>query len=133
MHACVFVCVCVCVAKPVGVELRCHATALIIISDTILVCLTSCFVLFCLPSIHSLLSFYHSMSVYLLDCLPVLRNLYFGIDFGRNDPGQNRPTYLGRNDPPQNWVETTQAETTQGRNDPDSTSTWDTTIVSIIN
>ena len=28
MHACV--CVCVCVAKPVAVELRCHATALII-------------------------------------------------------------------------------------------------------
>ena len=31
MHACVCVCVhaCVCVAKPVTVELRCHATALI--------------------------------------------------------------------------------------------------------
>ena len=27
---CVCVCVCVCVAKPVAVELRCHATALII-------------------------------------------------------------------------------------------------------
>ena len=26
---CVSVCVCVCVAKPVAVELRCHATALI--------------------------------------------------------------------------------------------------------
>ena len=26
---CVCVCVCVCVAKPVAVELRCHATALI--------------------------------------------------------------------------------------------------------
>ena len=31
VHACVHVCmhVCVCVAKPVAVELRCHATALI--------------------------------------------------------------------------------------------------------
>ena len=31
MHACVCVCacMCVCVAKPVAVELRCHATALI--------------------------------------------------------------------------------------------------------
>ena len=28
--ACVCVCVCVCVAKPVAVELRCHATALIL-------------------------------------------------------------------------------------------------------
>ena len=27
--ACMCVCVCVCVAKPVAVELRCHATALI--------------------------------------------------------------------------------------------------------
>ena len=27
---CVCVCVCVCVAKPVAVELRCHATALIL-------------------------------------------------------------------------------------------------------
>ena len=30
---CVCVCVCVCVAKPVAVELRCHATALIKILD----------------------------------------------------------------------------------------------------
>ena len=29
MHACMHACVCVCVAKPVAVELRCHATALI--------------------------------------------------------------------------------------------------------
>ena len=29
MHVCVYACVCVCVAKPVAVELRCHATALI--------------------------------------------------------------------------------------------------------
>ena len=29
MRACVRVCVCVCVAKPVAVELRCHATALV--------------------------------------------------------------------------------------------------------
>ena len=29
VRACVCVCVCVCVAKPVAVELRCHATALI--------------------------------------------------------------------------------------------------------
>ena len=31
VHACmcVFACMCVCVAKPVAVELRCHATALI--------------------------------------------------------------------------------------------------------
>ena len=29
MHACVSACMCVCVAKPVAVELRCHATALI--------------------------------------------------------------------------------------------------------
>ena len=29
MHVCVRVCVCVCVDKPVAVELRCHATALI--------------------------------------------------------------------------------------------------------
>ena len=31
MHACVcvYACMCVCVAKPVAVELRCHATALI--------------------------------------------------------------------------------------------------------
>ena len=31
MHACmcVYVCMCVCVAKPVAVELRCHASALI--------------------------------------------------------------------------------------------------------
>ena len=28
------VCVCVCVAKPVAVELRCHATALILVSWT---------------------------------------------------------------------------------------------------
>ena len=27
---CVHACVCVCVAKPVAVELRCHATALIV-------------------------------------------------------------------------------------------------------
>ena len=30
-----------------------------------------------------------------------------------------RPTYQGRNDPPPKLAETTQAETTQGRNDPD--------------
>ena len=30
VHVCV--CVCVCVAKPVAVELRCHATALIILA-----------------------------------------------------------------------------------------------------
>ena len=29
MYVCMCVCVCVCVAKPVTVELRCHATALI--------------------------------------------------------------------------------------------------------
>ena len=29
--ACVHACVCVCVAKPVAVELRCHATALIVL------------------------------------------------------------------------------------------------------
>ena len=29
MRACVYACMCVCVAKPVAVELRCHATALI--------------------------------------------------------------------------------------------------------
>ena len=29
VHACVYACMCVCVAKPVAVELRCHATALI--------------------------------------------------------------------------------------------------------
>ena len=29
MHVCVCVCVCVCVAKPVAVELCCHAIALI--------------------------------------------------------------------------------------------------------
>ena len=28
---CLSVCVCVCVAKPVAVELRCHATALIVV------------------------------------------------------------------------------------------------------
>ena len=35
MHACVNACmhVCVCVAKPVAVELRCHATALICICE----------------------------------------------------------------------------------------------------
>ena len=37
MHVCVFMqaCVCVCVAKPVAVELRCHATALILKVDKI--------------------------------------------------------------------------------------------------
>ena len=39
---------------------------------------------------------------------------------GRNDPGPKQLTYLGRNDPPQKLAETTQAETTQGQNDPDS-------------
>ena len=63
----------------------------IIISDTILICLTSCFVLFCLPSIRSLLSIYHSLSIYLFVCLSVLSNLHFGIDFGRNDPGPKQP------------------------------------------
>ena len=29
MRSCVYACMCVCVAKPVAVELRCHATALI--------------------------------------------------------------------------------------------------------
>ena len=29
MCVCVYACMCVCVAKPVTVELRCHATALI--------------------------------------------------------------------------------------------------------
>ena len=29
MHMCVYACMCVCVAKPVAVELRCHASALI--------------------------------------------------------------------------------------------------------
>ena len=29
VHVCVYACMCVCVAKPVTVELRCHATALI--------------------------------------------------------------------------------------------------------
>ena len=29
MHVCVYSCMCVCVAKPVAVQLRCHATALI--------------------------------------------------------------------------------------------------------
>ena len=29
MYSCVYACMCVCVAKPVAVELRCHATALI--------------------------------------------------------------------------------------------------------
>ena len=29
MYACMCVCVCVCVAKPVTIELPCHATALI--------------------------------------------------------------------------------------------------------
>ena len=32
---CVCVCVCVCVAKPVAVELRCHATALICVADIV--------------------------------------------------------------------------------------------------
>ena len=40
---------------------------------------------------------------------------------GRNDQGPKRLTYLGQNDPPQKLAETTQAETTHGRNDPDST------------
>ena len=35
---CVCVCVCVCVAKPVAVELRCHATALIKLWDTLKLC-----------------------------------------------------------------------------------------------
>ena len=88
----------------------------IIISDTILICLTSCFVLFCLLSVHSLLSFYHSLSICLFVCLPVLCDLHFGIDFGRNDPGPKRPSAesthlprpkrstpkLGRNDPGRN-------------------------------
>ena len=76
-----------------------------IISDTIFICLTSCFVLFCLPSLRLLLSIYYSLSI----CLSACPNLHFGIDFGRNDPGPNRPTYLSRNDPPQNLAETTQA------------------------
>ena len=29
MHVCVYACMCVCVAKPVAVELSCHASALI--------------------------------------------------------------------------------------------------------
>ena len=29
MHVCVYACMCVCVAKPVAVELRCYASALI--------------------------------------------------------------------------------------------------------
>ena len=91
--------------------------------NTILICLTSCFVLFCLPSVRSLLSIYHSLSIYLFVCLPVLSNLHFGIDFGRNDPGPKRPRAesthlprpkrptpkLGRNDPGRN---------DPGRNDP---------------
>ena len=31
-YVCVYACMCVCVAKPVAVELRCHATALIYFS-----------------------------------------------------------------------------------------------------
>ena len=31
MRVCMRACVCVCVAKPVAVELRCHATALILV------------------------------------------------------------------------------------------------------
>ena len=95
----------------------------IIISDTILICLSSCFVLFCLLYVCSLLSIYHSLSIYLFVCLPVLSNLHFGIDFGRNDPGPKRPRAesthlprpkrpipkLGRNDPGRN---------DPGRNDP---------------
>ena len=37
-------CVCVCVAKPVAVELRCHATALIRLGITVYFL---CFVVFC--------------------------------------------------------------------------------------
>ena len=39
MHVCVYACMCVCVAKPVAVELRCHATALIYIKNCILMLL----------------------------------------------------------------------------------------------
>ena len=38
-------------------------------------CLTSYFVLFCLPFFQSLLSIYHSLSISLFVCLPVLSNL----------------------------------------------------------
>ena len=76
----------------------------------------SCFVLFCLPSVHLFIIVYLSFSVYLFVCLPVLSNLHFGIDFGRNDPGPKRPRAesthlprpkrptpkLGRNDPGRN-------------------------------
>ena len=49
VRACMFVCVCVCVAKPVTVELRCHATALILVIGkaqfrrAMLSCDSSCF------------------------------------------------------------------------------------------
>ena len=49
---------------------------------------------------HSLSLPYNYLSFSLFVCLPGLSNLRFCIDFGRNDPGPKRPTYLGRNDPP---------------------------------
>ena len=50
VRACLCVCVCVCVAKPVTVELRCHAIALILVIGkaqfrrAMLSCDSSCFV-----------------------------------------------------------------------------------------
>ena len=44
----VCVCVCVCVAKPVAVELRCHATALICLVPTFFLLFSEIFLLFLL-------------------------------------------------------------------------------------
>ena len=45
------------------------------------------------------------------------KQLWAELTQGWNDPGLKRLTYLDRNDPPQKLAETTQAETTQNRND----------------
>ena len=77
---------------------------------------------FC-PSIQFCLSIILCLSIYLFVCLPILSNLHFRIDFGRNDPGPKRPRAesthlhrpkqptpkLGPNDPGRN---------NPGRNDP---------------
>ena len=60
-------------------------------SDTILICLISCLVLFCLLSVRSLLSIYHSLSIYLFVCLSVISySPYTSLllfSFGNHDVG----------------------------------------------
>ena len=61
-----------------------------------------------------------SLSYYLPEDFHILWPKRLGAESTHPKNWPKRPTYQGRNDPPPKLAETTQAETTQGRNDPDS-------------